>query len=298
VSDVLRTSQARFQELPDYPFAPHYVELDQVRMHYVDEGQGPLILLLHGEPTWSFLYRHLILALRREFRVVAPDLIGFGKSDKYATRAAYTFEMHRTSFAQFVEALDLQDVTLVVHDWGGPIGLWAATSRPERFARLVILNTFLSTGQSPPGLAFRLWRTFARYSPIFPAGWLVQLATVRRLSPEERRAYDAPFPDRASRTGARVFPLLVPAQRSDPATPAMRETFRALRRWQKPALVAFSDKDPMLGGLDPIFRRLIPTAQDQPQVTIGDAGHFLQEDKGPEIANHVKAFIQRTAQAS
>ena len=291
---IVRTPEPRFVDLPDYPFESHYVQLDDTRMHYIDEGQGQPILLLHGDPTWSYLYRHIVLALQDDFRIVAPDLIGFGKSDKYTERKAYSFGMHCEKVAAFIEAVDLREGTLVVHDWGGPIGLWAAVSQEERFARLVVLNTFLSTGRKRPNLAFRAWRAFARYSPIFPVGQIVQTASVRRLARAEVQAYDAPFPDRSYKAGARVFPLMVPSSRNDPGTSEMRKTFRALRRWEKPALVMFSDKDPILGGLDPIFRHLIPGTAGQPEITIRNAGHFLQEDKGAEIAEHIDAFMRRT----
>lgn len=291
---IIRTPEPRFRDLPDYPFEPHYVQLDDTRMHFVDEGEGPPILLLHGDPTWSYLYRHAVRALQDDYRVVAPDLIGFGKSDKYRERGAYSFAMHCQKITAFIEALDLREVTLVVHDWGGPIGFWTAVTHENRFARLVLLNTFLSTGRTRPNLVFRAWRAFARYSPIFPAGQIVQTATVRRLSRAEVQAYDAPFPDRSFKAGARVFPLMVPSSRDDPGAGKMREIFRALRRWEKPALVMFSDKDPILGGLDPIFRHLIPGTEGQPEVTIHDASHFLQEDKGSEIAEHIDAFVRRT----
>lgn len=290
---VYRTPDARFANLPDYPFAPHYVQLGDTRMHYVDEGSGALVLMLHGEPTWSYLYRHMIAALGANFRVIVPDLIGFGRSDKPTSASDYTYEMHCAKFRQFVEALDLRGATLVVHDWGGPIGLRTATEMPDRFERLVLLNTFLSTGQAPPNLAFRLWQSFARYSPVLPVRLLMQVATVRWLPRNVLRAYAAPFPNRNAKAGAKIFPLLVPVDKSDPAVPAMRATFRALRRWEKPALVIFSDKDPILGGLDDIFRRLIPGAQDQPKITIRNAGHFLQEDRAEEIAAHISSFLQR-----
>ena len=290
---VIRTPDERFANLPDFPFAPRYVQVGDTRMHYVDEGQGPVVLLLHGEPTWSFLYRHMIPQLSNGYRVIAPDLVGFGRSDKYVAASDYSYDMHSSKFSGFLQALDLHDVTLVVHDWGGPIGLRAATELSQRFARLVVLNTFLSTGQSLPNAAFRAWQAFARYSPVLPVGLLMQAATVRWLSRAVLRGYTAPFPNRASKAGARIFPLLVPTAKDDPAVPAMRATFRALRRWQKPALVMFSDRDPILGGLAPIFRRLIPTAQDQPEITIKDAGHFLQEDRGAVIAEHILAFLAR-----
>ncbi|HZD11064.1 MAG TPA: haloalkane dehalogenase [Candidatus Binatia bacterium] len=291
---IIRTPEERFVNLPDYQFEPNYVQLGDTRMHYVDEGDGPLVLMLHGDPTWSFLYRHIIADLRREFRIVAPDLIGFGRSDKYAAAADYSYEMHCGKFRSFVETLDLLDVTLVVHDWGGPIGMRVATEMPERFARLVLLNTFLSTGQSGLNLPFRAWRAFARYSPILPVGLLLQAATVRWLSGEVLRGYKAPFHSRQAKAGARIFPLLVPDSRDDPAAPAMRATFRAMRRWQRPALVMFGSKDPILGGLGAVFHRLIPGAQDQPEITIGDASHFLQEDSSAEVAGHIQAFIRRS----
>lgn len=291
---VVTTPESRFKNLPDFPFEPHYAQLEDTRMHYVDEGQGRPLLLLHGDPTWSYLYRHVVLALKDDYRVIAPDLIGFGKSDKYTEREAYSYAMHCGKMAGFVEAVDLRGATLVVHDWGGPIGFWTAVKHQERFARLVVLNTFLSTGRSPLNLPFRAWRAFARYSPIFPAGLIVQVASVRRLSRREVRAYNAPFSGQSYKVGARAFPLLVPASRNDPGVAQMRETFRALRRWEKPTLVMFSDKDPILGGLDPVFRHLIPGAAGQPEITIHNASHFLQEDRGPEIAGHIDAFIRRT----
>lgn len=291
---IIRTPEPRFRDLPDYPFEPRFVQLGETRMHYIDQGQGQPILLLHGEPTWSYLYRHIVRALQDDYRLIAPDLIGFGKSDKYTEREAYSFAMHCEKIAAFIEAIDLREVTLVVHDWGGPIGLWTAVMHEERFARLVVLNTFLSTGRTRPNLAFRAWRAFARYSPIFPVGQIVQTASVRRLDRAEVQAYDAPFPGRSYKAGARVFPLMVPSSRNDLGASEMRQTFRALRRWEKPTLVMFSDKDPILGGLAPIFRHLIPGTAGQPEITVHNASHFLQEDKGPEIADHIDAFIRRS----
>lgn len=291
---LIRTPESRFKALPGYPFAPHYVEVGNGRMHYVDEGEGRPILCLHGEPTWSYLYRKMIPILAAVGRVIAPDLIGFGKSDKYTEAREYSFQMHRDALVAFIEALDLQEITVVVQDWGGLLGLRIAAEIPHRFARLVILNTFLPTGESRPSPAFTLWRLFARFTPILPIGLIVRVGTAQPLSRKVLGAYKAPFPGQRYKAGARVFPALVPVSPTMPGAAAMKQTRAALRQWQKPALVMFSDKDPILGGAHRFFRRLIPTARAQPEITIRNAGHFLQEDKGEEIATHIVTFLERT----
>lgn len=291
---ILRTPDERFHDLPDYPFAPHYATIGEARMHYVDEGHGRPILCLHGEPTWSFLYRKMIPILAQAGRVIAPDWLGFGKSDKFAEPEAYSFQMHRDSLVAFIDALALHEITLVVQDWGGLLGLRVAAEMPGRFARLVILNTFLPTGEERPSAAFRAWRMFVKTTAELPIGRIIQQATVNELSPEVLRGYEAPFPNASYQTGAKTFPLLVPMSPNDPGAEAMRHTRKALGNWHKPAIVLFSDQDPILGEAHDFFRELIPSVQGRPKIIIRDAGHYLQEDKGEEIADHLLTFIQET----
>jgi haloalkane dehalogenase len=291
----LRTPDSRFENLPGYEFEPHYIDVDGLRMHYVDEGpkDGVVVLLLHGEPSWSYLYRHMIPPLRDAgFRVVAPDLIGFGKSDKPAQKSDYTYASHVAWMKQFIEALDLNDITLFCHDWGSLIGLRVAAENEHRFARIALGNGGLPTGDQKLPTAFKIWQTFARFSPWFPIGKIIQKGTISELSDAEVAAYDAPFPAAKFKAGARAFPLLVPSTPNNPATVANRAAWDVFKNWQKPFLTTFSNRDPITRGGQKVWQEIVPGARKLEHVKIRNAGHFLQEDKGPELAEVLIWFIR------
>jgi haloalkane dehalogenase len=301
--DVHRTPDSRFEGLPQFDFAPHYADVaDQeggtLRVHYLDEGpaDGPTVLLMHGEPSWCYLYRHMVPVLADAgLRAVAPDLVGFGRSDKPARREDYTYARHVEWMRSLLFGdLDLNDVTLVCQDWGGLIGLRLVGEHPDRFARVVAANTFLPTGDGRPSEAFLNWRTFSQEVEPFPAGTIVNFGCTTDLGPEVVAAYDAPFLDSTYVAGARQFPMLVPTEADDPAATANRAAWKVLEQFTKPLLCAFSDGDPITRGLDAALRERVPGATGQPHTTIAGGGHFLQEDRGPELARVVVDFVTST----
>jgi haloalkane dehalogenase len=301
--NALRTPDDRFTELPDFPWTPRYVEVADgdggaLRVACIDEGprEAEPVLLLHGEPSWSFLYRRMIpVLLGAGLRVVAPDLVGFGRSDKPAEPSDYTYARHvEWVRAAVLDELGLTGITLVGQDWGGLIGLRLVAEHPDRFARVVVANTGLPTGDSPMSDAFLAWQRFAQTAPQFQVGRIISNGTATELPPEVVAAYDAPFPDDSYKAGARAFPALVPTRPDDPASDANRAAWEALASWRKPFLTAFSDGDPITGGGDRIFRKLVPGAEGTPHTTLRGGGHFLQEDVGPSLAEVVVDLIAAT----
>ena len=293
--NALRTPDKRFERLLDYPFAPHYVEVDGLRMHYVDEGPSDAspVLMMHGEPSWSYLYRHMIpICAAAGHRVIAPDLIGFGKSDKPTDINAYSYQSHMDWMQAFLEQTDLQNITLVCQDWGSLLGLRLAAENPERFRAIVVGNGMLPTGDQPVPKAFQLWKNFALYSPWFPIARIINTGSFRSLGPDERRAYDAPFPNKKYKAGARAFPKLVPVTPDNPASEANREAWKVLEQWKKPFLTTFSNGDPITRGGDRYMQERIPGAKGQPHTTL-TGGHFLQEDSPVEFAGAINTLLAR-----
>ena len=300
---ALRTPDDRFTNLAGYGFAPHYAEVADgegatLRVHYVREGDpdASLVLLMHGEPSWSYLYRTMIPVLTAAgLQVVAPDLVGFGRSDKPSERSDYTFARHVEWMRELLfDRLDLREVTLVGQDWGGLIGLRLVGEHPDRFARVVAANTFLPTGDTDPGEAFFAWQRFSQEVEVFPTGGIVKGGCVTDISDEVRAAYDAPFPDESYKAGARQFPMLVPSRPDDPAHDANVAAWVGLEAFDRPFLCAFSDSDPITRGADRNLKERIAGAQGRPHTTIIGAGHFLQEDKGEELAKVVVDFVAST----
>jgi haloalkane dehalogenase len=291
----LRTPEKRFAGLAEFPYDPAYTTVDGLRIAHVEDGpgQGRPILMLHGEPTWSYLYRKMIPVLSAAgCRALAPDLVGFGRSDKLPGVGDYSYARHVAWMRGWIEALDLGELTLVCQDWGSLIGLRLVAEIPERFARVVVANGFLPTADRPVPRAFHIWRAFARYTPVFPVGRIVATGCARPLPEDARTAYDAPFPRERYKAAARAFPRLVPTEPDDPAVPANRQAWEALGRWQKPFLTAFGDRDPIFRGADRALQEHVPGARGQTHTTFRKAGHFLQEDVGEELAAVVAKFAQ------
>lgn len=305
---VLRTPDQRFESLPGYSYQPNYRiiadgegEGGELRMHYLDEGPADSIpiLLMHGEPSWSYLYRKMIPDLvAAGYRVIAPDLIGFGRSDKPTERSDYTYQRHVDWMSDWLTQMDLNNMVLFCQDWGGLLGLRLVANDPQRFAGVVAANTFLPTGDTAAGETFLKWQNFSQTVADFPVGAIIQGATVVDLSNELIAAYDAPFPDETYKAGARQFPLLVPITPDDPASQANRDAWAVLSSLTIPFLTAFSDKDPVSAGGDRFFQKNIPGCRNQEHTVIKDGGHFLQEDKGEELASVIIEFIDTNGLAS
>jgi haloalkane dehalogenase len=298
---TLRTPDDKFANLPGFDFEPHYAEISDgdggtLRVHYLHEGDpsAPVVLLMHGEPSWSFLYRKMIPVLTGAgLQIVAPDLVGFGRSDKPTERGDYSFARHVEWMRELLfDKLDLHDVTLVGQDWGGLIGLRLVGEHPDRFARVVAANTFLPTGDTSPGDAFFAWQKFSQEVEVFPTGVIVSGGCKSDLTPEVIAAYDAPFPDESYKAGARAFPLLVPSSPDDPAHDDNVAAWVGLAAFDRPFLTAFSDSDPITAGAHKNLQERIAGAKGQPHTTIVDAAHFLQEDKGEDLAKVVADFVK------
>jgi haloalkane dehalogenase len=299
---VLRAPDHRFDNLPDFPFKPHYTELTDpdhgtLRMHHLDEGpaDGPIVLCLHGEPTWSFLYRKMIPVLAANgCRTLAPDFVGFGRSDKLSERNDYSYLKHVTWVTQWIHQQGLEEITLLGQDWGGLIGLRVLAENPDWFSRFSLSNTFLPTGDHDLGKQFRRWRQFSQEDPEFDPGFVVNLFDHGHLTDAEKDAYRAPFPAEEYLAGARQFPMLVPDRPDDPASEANRAAWKVLKQWQKPALMCFSDADLIMNGLDKVFLDNVPGTSGQPHITLKGA-HFIQEQDGETWAAAVSSWIRDTS---
>ncbi len=297
---LLRTPDDRFENLPDYPFKPNYLTIIDrsenvgIRVHYIDEGApaSQTVLMLHGEPSWSFLYRKMVTPfVQAGYRVVAPDLPGFGKSDKPAKRSDYSYARYVQWMFDWLRAMDLQDIILICQDWGGLIGLRLVAGEPDRFARVVTSNTMLPTGDHSPGDAFFQWQKFSQETPVFPVGQIVNKGSVTDLPEAVIAAYDAPFPDESYKEGARQFPTLVPVAPDNPESQANRVAWKVLMGFQKPWLCAFGDSDPITAAAAPVIQKLIPGCQGQPHTTLRGGGHFIQEDCGEELSRVVLEWL-------
>jgi len=293
MSEVVRTPEEALEGLPDFPFAARYREVDGLRLAHVDEGEGQPVVFFHGEPTWSFLWRKVIPPVREAgFRCIAPDLIGFGRSDKPTDIGFYTYDRHCALAGTLLEELDVRGATVVVHDWGGPIGLRLAVEQRERVERLVILDTGLFTGHQRMSDAWTLFRDFVERTEDLPVGFLVRGACKRDPGDEVIAAYDAPYPDAPSKAGARAFPLLIPRTPEDPGAPAGQRVLDALKGDARPTLMLWADSDPVLP--PSTGERFAAAIGREPPRPIENAGHFLQEDQGPLIGSLIADWLTAT----
>ncbi len=295
--EILYTPEHRFKNIVDYPFAGRYHEIEQgLTIHYLDEGDPQsreTVLMIHGEPSWSYLYRSMIPVLvNAGYRCVVPDLIGFGKSAKPTSTSDYSYALHIQWTHNWLQSLELANITLFAQDWGGLIGLRLVDLNPDQFNRICISNTGLPTGDHKPSKAFLDWQAFCQKIEQFPIEKVMQGATERTLSSDELAAYRAPFPDERFTAGARIFPSLVPTRPDDPESENNRKAWkRTFMKWDKPFLTLFSDKDPITKGGDAIWQEMVPGAAGQHHQILHGGGHFIQEDKGRELSHLIDKFI-------
>ena len=305
--EILRTPDERFSSLADWPHPPHYTDVAvgdgsprTLRVHHVDVGPSSAsetILCIHGEPTWGYLYRTMIpVFVEAGHRVVVPDLVGFGRSDKPSDTTDYTYERQVNWMSEWLVANDLRGLTLVCQDWGGLIGLRLVAAHPDRFSRVVIANTGLPTGDPGPNEAFLAWRKFSQTVPVFETSKIIQGGCASKpLTPEVLAAYDAPFPDEAFKAAPRIFPSLVPISLDDPSSAPNRAAWEFFATWTKPFVCMFSDQDPVTRNGEWAFRKVVPGSEGMPHITIEGGGHFLQEDRGPEFATSINSFVAATS---
>jgi len=289
---ILRTPESRFQDLKDYPFQSHFLTINNLQMHYVDEGPANAkpVLLLHGVPAWSYLYRNMITKIAESGnRAVAPDLIGFGKSDKPVKVKFHTYRSHVEWITDFINTLKLKEITLFCHDWGSLIGLRIAARHPDMFTGIIVSNGMLPNGEQKIHFIFKLWKYFTRYSPFLPIDQIIELGTLRKLHKEERRAYRAPFPSMKYKTAIRALPGLVPVSPDDPESAANRTAWKSLDEWRKPLLTVFSSNDPITFSGDEYLQKRIPGAIGHDQVRL-NARHFIQEDRSSELTDIIIKF--------
>jgi haloalkane dehalogenase len=292
MKEIIRTPENRFENLKDYDFKGNYIDVEKgLRLHYLDEGNNhkPTVLLLHGEPSWSYLYRKMIPVLSDRFRVIAPDLIGFGKSDKLVNKQDYSYQNHINWISTFIEKLDLRNIILFCQDWGGLLGLRIITEMDNRFDMVIASNTTLPTGKIPMPESFMQWRAFSQHSTGFNIGKVIDMGTVEPLSEKVLEAYNAPFPSEEYKAGARIFPALVPIEPEDPESINNLKSWEKLKSWDKPFLTVFGDEDNIMIGAEKILQNLVPGAKGQNHKIL-NAGHFIQEEKGEELAELIIEF--------
>ncbi len=294
---TIRTPENRFENLQGYNFSSNYLDVEKgLRMHYLDEGttNSPVVLLLHGEPSWSYLYRKMIPGLSKNFRVIAPDLIGFGKSDKFVNRQGYTYQKHIDWITTFIKKLDLKNIILFCQDWGGLTGLRIITEMDDRFSMVIASNTTLPTGKTPIPESFLNWRAYSQHSASFNIGKILDMGTLQPLSEAVITAYNAPFPSEDYKAGARIFPTLVPIDPDDSESIKNHQAWEKLKQWHKPFLTIFGDEDDIMRGAEKAFQKMIPGAHGQNHMIL-NAGHFIQEEKGEELADLVIAFYNNNS---
>ncbi len=300
MKEIIRTPENRFENLEDYNFQSNYLNVEEgLRLHYLDEGndRNPTVLLLHGEPSWSYLYRKMIPILSKNFRVVVPDLIGFGKSDKLIHRQDYSYQKHIDWISTFIEKLDLKNIVLFCQDWGGLTGLRIITEMNNRFAMVIASNTTLPTGKIPMPESFLKWRAYSQHSPGFNIGKVIDMGTIQPLSEKVFEAYNAPFPSEEYKAGARIFPTLVPISQNDPEAIKNLKAWEKLKSWNKPFLTLFGDEDTIMIGAEKAFQNLVPGAKGQHHKIL-NAGHFIQEEKGEELAELIVEFYKKNTPAN